>query len=212
MIFTNYDEIFESNKERNLYYKIFAGFFFNELLPGYEQRKKDFFDLLIDHLYSDQHFAKTVDLDKPLLEILKELSEDNLHVSFDFHPKQVITNYTDQGEVSDIIIWGDKYFISIEVKYLTDWTFKKDIGEVQNRIEYLGNKLNKKGIQVLLVKERKWLNNIAKLNQPGANLMKLKNNKHKLRIPLLVITWNQILKLIEEPKVKKYLLNQLDRK
>ena len=37
-----FDEPFEkkeSHKERNLYYKIFAGYLFNELVPGLEERK-----------------------------------------------------------------------------------------------------------------------------------------------------------------------------
>ena len=36
----------ESYKERNLYYKIFAGYIFNELIPGEEERKNQFLNLL----------------------------------------------------------------------------------------------------------------------------------------------------------------------
>jgi hypothetical protein len=211
MIYSNYKPDYESYKERNLYYKIFGGYLFNELLPDYEKRKKIFFDLLTEQVSSDQHFAKTIDLGKPLLAVLNELSKDDLHVSFDYHPKQVISGYPDHGEVSDIIIWGKKYFISIEVKYLSDWTFEKDIKLVQSRVIDLGDHTDKKGIQVLLLKETKWLNNIAKQNQPGSNYKLLKNNEAKLKVPLLVITWEQILGLNDDPIVRRYLLNQLKR-
>ena len=40
----------ESYKERNLYYKIFAGYLFNEIIPGEEERKNSFIDLLRDTL------------------------------------------------------------------------------------------------------------------------------------------------------------------
>lgn len=36
----------ESYKERNLYYKILGGYFFNELIDGYDHRKKQFRKLL----------------------------------------------------------------------------------------------------------------------------------------------------------------------
>lgn len=36
----------ESYKERNLYYKIFAGYLFNELIPEYYERKTKFLKLL----------------------------------------------------------------------------------------------------------------------------------------------------------------------
>lgn len=212
MIFTNFNADYESYKERNLYYKIFAGYFFNEILPDYKKNKEAFFNLLINLIGTEQHFNKPLDTDELLANALTKLSDENLHVSFDFHPKQVIKNYPDRGEASDIIIWGNKYFISIEAKYLSDWSYKKDIEEVQSRIEDLGKHVNKTGIQILLIKEEKWKNNNAKLNQPGSNLMLLKNNQDKLKVPVIVITWSQILELIEEPLVKKYLLNQLERK
>jgi hypothetical protein len=211
MIYSNYNPNYESYKERNLYYKVFAGYLFNELLPAYEQRKKVFFELLLDQIDSDQHFTRGVDLGKPISDVLKELSEDNLHVSFDFHPKQVITGYPDHGEVSDIIIWGEKYFLSIEVKYLTDWSFKKDVKEVQSRLGDIQNHFHKTGTQVILIKEKKWLNNILKLNSPGSNLKLLKENEGNLKTPILFITWEQLSETIKDVTVKQYLMEQLKR-
>ena len=43
MLFEPKLDIIESEKERNLYYKFFAGYFFNELVPIYEQRVTNFF-------------------------------------------------------------------------------------------------------------------------------------------------------------------------
>ncbi len=211
MIFTDFNLQNESYKERNLYYKVFAGYLFNELLPAYEQRKEDFFELLINQVNSDQHFARGVDLGKPISDVLKELSEDNLHVSFDFHPKQVIPNYPDHGEVSDVIIWGEKHFLSIEVKYLSDWTFKKDIEEVQCRIAEMSKQTKKKCIQILLIKESKWLNNMKKENQKGSNYALLKDNEQLLKVPLIVISWEQLLQIINDETVKQYLIDQLKR-
>ena len=41
----------ESYKERNFYYKIFAGYLFNELIPGEENRKNQFIELLFYQNY-----------------------------------------------------------------------------------------------------------------------------------------------------------------
>jgi hypothetical protein len=36
MLFDRSISIFESEKERNLYYKVFAGYLLNEFIPGYQ--------------------------------------------------------------------------------------------------------------------------------------------------------------------------------
>lgn len=38
MIFDSTADLFESYKERNVYYKIFAGYLLNELVPGHADR------------------------------------------------------------------------------------------------------------------------------------------------------------------------------
>ncbi len=143
---------------------------------------------------------------------MNQLSFSEIQISFDYHLIQIDKGYEDRGEVSDIIIWGQKHFISIEAKYLSDWTYKKDIKEIQKRIVDLEKKINKKGIQILLIKEEKWKNNQKKLNQPGSNLQELIGVKDDLSIPLIVITWEQLVGIVEEPKVKGYILKQLKRK
>jgi hypothetical protein len=207
MIF-KYNEDLESYKERNFYYKVFAGYLFNELLPEYKANKAAFFDLLIRN-----EGAKKLKVgDTMLNQALSELSTNEIQVTFDFHPKQIIKDYSDHGESSDIIIWGDRYFISIEVKYLSDWSFKKDITEVQKRIMDVGNKVNKQGIQVLLIKETKFENAKSKLNQLGSNLNELQKAINELKVPILIITWEQIKGLIPTEKVTKYIEMQLERK
>ncbi len=46
MLFDYGKNILESEKERNLYYKFFAGYFFNELIEGYQDRLMGFLTLL----------------------------------------------------------------------------------------------------------------------------------------------------------------------
>jgi hypothetical protein len=207
MIF-KYDKDFESYKERNFYYKVFAGFLFNELLPEYQANKAAFFNLLINN--DDTKMLKVGDI--PLIQGLSELSENQIHVTFDFHPVQIIKKYGDRGESSDIMIWGEKYFISIEVKYLSDWTFDKDILAVQQRISDIGKMVKKEGIQVLLIKEKKLVNAKSKLNQAGSNLNELQKALNELKVPILIITWEQIKSLIPNEKVTMYIEMQLKRK
>ena len=210
-------EVFESYKERNFYYKVFAGYLFNELLPDYEKNKRSFFDLLkcqlnldgtIKYNYGNNTLASGI----PLTEVLNELRKDKVHVSFDYHLAQLDIPGADRGEVSDIIIWGKEHFISIEVKYLSDWTYRKDIEQVQQRIVELGNKVGKGGIQVLLLSEKKWLNNQKHLAQTGSNLNELMANSHGLEIPLIVLTWEQLAGIVLNEGVKDYVLRQLKRK
>jgi len=212
MIFTNFDKDHESYKERNFYYKVFAGYLFNELLPDYKQNKAVFLKLLNDQIGKDRCFGNVVDKNK-FSEILNHLSTDELRVSFDFHTAQAKIKGADRGEMSDIVIWGKEFFISIEVKYLTDWTYAKDVETVQGRMFQIKNKFKlEEGIQVLLLKEKKWKNNIDKMNQPGSNLKDLRDNTKYLLFPLIVITWEQISEIIENQFVKEFISNQLRRK
>lgn len=211
MIFKNFNENRESYKERNFYYKVFAGCLFNELLPQYKQNKAAFFKLLNDQIGKENCFVNDAQKEK-LPGSLNQLATDELQVSFDFHTAQTKIGDADRGEMSDIVIWGKEYFISIEVKYLTDWTYDKDIKSVQDRMELInGENGNKNGIQVLLLKEEKWKNNLSKIKQKGSNL-KCLQDEQKLSFPLIVITWEQISDIIKNHDVKEFISNQLKRK
>ncbi|MCF8227864.1 MAG: hypothetical protein K9G58_11660 [Bacteroidales bacterium] len=115
--------------------------------------------------------------------------------------------------MSDIMIWSNEYFLSIEAKYLSDWTYEKDILQVQERIVYLENKPHKRyGIQLLLIKNEKWENARKHKNHLGSNFSLLKNNQENLKVPVIIITWEQLMGIIPEKRVQSYLKEQLKRK
>lgn len=201
----------ESYKERNLYYKLFAGYLFNELLPGYHQNKQSFFALLKDQLDQDQFGPDEIN-GKDLAAVLNDFAFSDIHVTFDYHLVQTDKTYKDRGEMSDILIWCDRYFLSIEAKYLSDWTYEKDIVKVQERIAYLEEEAVSKGIQILLIKEGKWTNNKKHLSHSGSNLSRLRENQGKMKAPVIIITWEQLMGIIPEKRVQAYLMKQLERK
>lgn len=191
----------ESYKERNLYYKIFAGYLFNELVDGYNERKNSFFKRL-EKTPSDRIFGE---VPKVLKDSRQAFLNEPIHVTFDFHPSQWDSSQ-DRGEMSDIVIWMDKSFYSIEVKYLSHWTYAKDIATVQNRIQVISRMISEDGdkkapLQILLVKMEDWTNSESRGDI--SNVEKLKNNI--LNIPVIVIFWEELLEIIGEPNVKSYL-------
>ena len=89
MIFsTKVNDFFEeeSKKERNLYYKIFAGYLFNELIPGAKNRKEKFIQFLCDIPSTDENVRVKGD---DYLDILNEMKKEEIHVTFDFHSSQI---------------------------------------------------------------------------------------------------------------------------
>ena len=193
----------ESYKERNLYYKIFAGYFFNELIDGYENRVIQFLKLFSNRdkkYYGDGEVDvfKTIGRELPTL------------VTFDYHTSQVIklANGNDRGESSDILIWFKNLFISIECKYLTNPTVSKDITQVQDRIILLKEHFKMNGLQVILYKETKWENS-KKTNRKDSFRRKFENEKFK--IPCVILFWEDLLKIIDDINVKQYLQIQLER-
>ncbi|MCF8227866.1 MAG: hypothetical protein K9G58_11650 [Bacteroidales bacterium] len=209
-IISNWQDI-ESYKERNLYYKLFTGYLFNELLPGYHQNKLSFFNLLRDQLDQNQFGPDEINgID--LGAVLNDFAFSEIHVTFDYHLVQTDKTYKDRGEMSDILIWCDKYFLSIEAKYLSDWTYDKDIVQVQERIVRLKTEPPKRGIQVLLIKSEKWENARKHKNHLGSNFALLKNNQDNLKIPVIITTWEQLMGIIPEKRVQAYLMKQMKRK
>ncbi len=199
-----YDE--ESYKERNLYYKIFAGYMFNELVRGEEQRMDSFLQLLkIKALFEED---KTIGTGS--IEILEGISKENIQTTFDFHACQIVST-EDRGEMSDILLVSNNYFISIECKYLSDLHFNKDIDEVHNRIEKVaaGKFINKKPLQVLLIKGEKW-KNIKKAEKSDNSFYKQLHTSNK-NIPIIVLLWEDLLPIINDEIVISYLKKQLER-
>lgn len=210
----------ESYKERNLYYKIFAGYLFNELVPGEEVRKQSFFDLLIRTSKKSDR-CKFSDLSGDDLEHqLKQFALQAIQVTFDYHSAQVILEdkKEDRGEMSDILLMTKNQFISIECKYLSDMDYSKDIETVQKRIQRVNKKLNKiNPLQVLILKKSKWENAKKASNKQNGFYEKMQNGKPS--VPIIVLFWEDlkgVFKNIDEKtdgkKVNKYLTKQLSRK
>jgi hypothetical protein len=68
----------ESYKERNLYYKIFAGYLFNELIHGYEDRKNHFLELIRDTISKQDRFIGNRE---EALHVIGEIQQASLRVT-----------------------------------------------------------------------------------------------------------------------------------
>lgn len=87
--------------------------------------------------------------------------------------------------------------------------YEKDILEVHERIKSVANQLQMKPIQLLLLKDDKWLE--SKRFAVRENSFYSQLQKYNGQIPVLVAFWKDIVDLIEEPLVKGYLKQQLTR-
>lgn len=93
--------LLESYKERNLYYKIFGGYFFNELIDDCAKRKEQFINLIA--AVSDNE--RVWDPENKVPSFLKNMAvEKDWGVTFDYHTAQVFQEdkREDRGEMSDV--------------------------------------------------------------------------------------------------------------
>jgi hypothetical protein len=188
MIFNHATEerVFESEKERNLYYKFFAGYFLNELVPGYEERVQSFYELLFnkkndkEDSFGDFKFHQNIKI--PL----------TVSVTFDFHG-YLLEGASDRGELADILIQDhqNKLFIAIEAKSLSDWNLLKDVETNSNRIINL-KKYADKILQVLLITDAKLHGSKNKVNNHNSNWNKLISPERIFKVPLKIITWERL--------------------
>jgi hypothetical protein len=88
--------------------------------------------------------------------------------------------------MSDILILSPKSFLSIECKFLSNISYDKDVKEVQERILEFINGTDLKPLQILLLKEKKWIN--SKL---GKNELNWDSN-----VPIIVLYWEELSTLI----------------
>ena len=206
MIFNNKSRKFESYKERNLYYKFFAGYFFNELITNgedtHESRIGKFDKLLKSGVFCLPENASLDHL---------TLNPADFHISFDNHLAQLkergqkIKKGTDWGEFADILIETDNLIIGIEAKYHSNWKISKDIRENAIKLEeYKRQKEDRVGnkyeiLQCLLVTEAKWKN----------SHIKTALSEEKLDHPFCVITWERLLGITDNEVVNSYLNGQL---
>lgn len=199
----------ESYKERNLYYKLFAGYLFNELLEGADNRKSGFFQLLDGVLNSPARFKG----DKQKIhELISGIANEPVSVTFDYHSSQVIKSHRkeDKGEMSDVLLLSPSYLISIECKFLEDMKFGKDVEEVQDRISEVSTFFGRTALQVLLMKKSKWDEAEKLKNHKGSFYTKFQQKK--VAIPVIILFWDDLVSLISEPGVKSWLEKQIERK
>ena len=196
----NFDSsTFESEKERNLYYKFFAGYFFNELIEGYPERLAAFYSLLSAPNFSigDSHLP------------LSTPSPKSVHVSFDNHVDRMTG--TLRGEFADIAIHdvANSLLVGIEAKYQDYWNYEKDIVQNEEKLDTAGRNLGvNHTLLCLLVTETKWNNVVAADKKQGSNYRKLRNHPGAA----IVLLWESFLKLncvVDE--VSNYLIWQLSR-
>ena len=200
--------LFESYKERNLYYKIFGGYFFNEIVPGYETRISKFITLIADNRLEEERIydpMKCADL------IFSKLRNEKINVTFDYHTAQIFRDdkSKDRGEMSDVLITTKSCMISIECKFLSNFNIGKDIFSVQDRMRKFAKQFDLIPLQILLLKKDKWFYSgkiRSRIEQESTS------KKDKIIAPIIVVFWEEVAELIDNSVVKEYLTKQLNRK
>lgn len=189
MIFDISEKAFESEKERNLYTKFFAGYFLNEFISGYEDRLNSLNKLLTEK------FKKPITLELP-------------HVSFDNHA-YLLLNDTDRGEFADVLLhdYKNNAMVAIEVKFLSDLNVKKDCDTNLRRIKNIKAKYPCLTIHfLLLISKRKWL--CAETMQKHENSNFRNYDNFKSEAPILY--WEELLPLCSEQKVRDFMNARLE--
>ena len=200
------DRFFESYKERNLYYKFFAGYYFNELIQGCQERLDFFYNLL-------KNPDKSLGAEFPK-EVFAKVEET--HVSFDNHEcdPQLITETKapDRGEFADILIQDhrNQILIVIEVKYLSDWNHQRDIIDNRERILRAKERFQAnfssplQVFQSLLLVRSKFKNAYGQINKAASNAAKLeKYDGH-----LIVLLWDRFLDYMESEEQTKSIVSE----
>ena len=143
--------------------------------------------------------------------MLNDISLHPVHATFDYHSSQIITEHkaNNRGEMSDVLLLSQNYFISIECKFLSNMHFDKDVMEVQERIIAVSSYLKLKPIQVLLLKKEKWID--GKKFAVRENSFYTLLQKHNAEIPVVVLFWEDLIELIDNAKVLAFLKMQLMR-
>lgn len=116
VIFAN-APLIESEKERNLCAKFFAGYFFNEFTPGYSRRIALFNRYILEASGRD------------------DLRIEAPHVSFDTHA--YLMHERLRSKLSDVLVSDParQVFLFIETKYLTNWTQAADVTKALERLQ-----------------------------------------------------------------------------
>ena len=116
VIFSN-ASLIESEKERNLCTKFFAGYFFNEFTPGYTKR------ITLFNRYIQEVTGR------------EDLGLHSPNVSFDTHA--YLCHERLRSKLSDVLISDParQVFLFIETKYLSNWTYAADVAKGLERLD-----------------------------------------------------------------------------
>ena len=116
MIFAN-APLIESEKERNLCTKFFAGYFFNEFTPGYSKR------IALFNRYIQEAAGRG------------DLRIETPHISFDTHA--YLMHERLRSKLGDVLVSDPQrqVFLFIETKYLTNWTYAADVAQGLERLD-----------------------------------------------------------------------------
>ena len=116
MIFAN-ASLIESEKERNLCTKFFAGYFFNESTAGYSKR------IALFNRYVHEVSGRD------------DLRVEAPSVSFDTHA--YLMHERLRSKLSDVMVVdaAREIFLFIETKYLTNWTYAADVAKGLERLD-----------------------------------------------------------------------------
>jgi len=116
VIFAN-ASLIESEKERNLCTKFFAGYFFNEFTAGYSKR------IALFNRYIQEASGRD------------DLRIEAPNVSFDTHA--YLMHERLRSKLSDVLVSdaARQVFLFIETKYLTNWTYAADVAKGLERLQ-----------------------------------------------------------------------------
>jgi hypothetical protein len=181
----------DSRKERNLYYKFFAGYYFNPFIKGIEKRITKFYTCL----------DLGVALDNP--DALKRFS-----VTFDYHLNQALKNTCNGPEVADVLIVDEnkRLVTGIEVKFTSNFHTDDDVKNLIDRLGEVAKIWNMDPCPVLLVTKNKLGNAEALRTHSGSNFTKLAGYPE-----CKVLNWDILLDHIEDIQVKQYFEAQIHR-
>ena len=189
MLFDVGTEVLESEKERNLYTKFFAGYYFNEFIEGYENRVSSL------NGYLSKCLSTNINLINPF-------------VSFDNHA-YILDIDSDRGEFADILLHDktQKTMIAIEAKYLTNWSVEKDLDGNINRIDTIRKRYPEYTLHFcLLISRTKW-KATEKMKNHGDSSYTRYVESYQDRVGLLF--WEDLAELCKSEKVRDYMSYRL---
>ena len=198
MLFSFDSTAFESEKERNFYYKVFAGYWLNELIPDLQDRLDAFLAVL-----SAPRFKG------PKAPPLVPLVAKSAHASFDNHEHRIAGPRTDHGEFADILIQDEAgpVLYAIEAKLYSDWKYPKDVLRNGDRLSRIAKLLPKVSIiPVLLLSEKKWSDSKHQSGTPGSHYKRLDADKCA---QVRVICWEDLANKTKDLKVRRFISERL---